>query len=97
MIGDDKTEAIELIGEFDMTAKPYKMRSLDNQGNFMTMNAHFNEDGSFHIVGDNMRSRLVATHEDSMSARWERSEDNHTWQHWMDVKLSKLTTAHIIW
>lgn len=89
VMGADKTEAIELIGEFNNKSKTYKMRSFDNQGNFITMEAHLDGSGTLHILGDNMRSKLSIDENNNMTAHWEKSEDNKNWQPWMDLTLSK--------
>ncbi len=89
VMGDDRTEAIEIIGEFDSTTKTYKMRSFDNQGDFTTMEAHLDEMGALPILGDNIRSKLSMDDNNNMSAHWEKSADNKDWQPWMDLTFSK--------
>ena len=89
VMGDIRTEAIELIGEYDNTNKSYKMRSFDNQGNFLTMEAHLDESGFLHILGDTMRSKLSMGDSNNMSAHWEKLDDSKNWQPWMDLRFSK--------
>jgi len=89
MMGDNRTEAVEMIGEFDSTNKTYKMRSFDDQGNFTTLEAHVDDSGTLHILGDNMRSKLSIIDSDNMTAHWEKSADNKNWQPWMDLTFSK--------
>lgn len=89
VMGDNRTEAIELIGEYDNTNRTYKMRSFDNQGNFMTMEAHLDESGVLHILGDTMRSKLSMDDSDNMTAHWEKLDDSKNWQPWMDLRFSK--------
>jgi hypothetical protein len=84
----EKVEALEIIGEFDAKTKRYKMRSFDNQGMFTEMEAYIDEKGSFHIIGDKMRSKLSVIDNNSMIAHWENSKDKN-WVPWMDLKLSK--------
>ena len=89
VMGDNRTEAIELICEYENTNKTYKMRSFDNQGNFMTMEAHLDESGALHILGDTMRSKLSMDNSNNMSAHWEKLDDSKNWQPWMDLRFSK--------
>jgi len=89
MMGDARTEAVEIIGEFDNLGKTYKMRSFDGQGNFTTMEAHLDDNGALHILGENMRSKLSIADNNNMTAHWERSADNKNWQPWMDLVFSK--------
>lgn len=89
MMGDKKTRAVEIIGEFDSTNKTYKMRSFDDQGNFTTMEAHIGDNGVLHISGDHMRSKLSVVDSNNMTAHWERLADNKNWQAWMDLTFSK--------
>jgi hypothetical protein len=88
-MGNDKTEAIEIIGEFDSKSKTYKMRSFDSQGNFITMEAYLDNSGALHILGNNMRSKLSVDDNNNMTAHWEKSEDNKNWKPWMDLTFSK--------
>ena len=89
MMGDEKTEAIELIGPGDKSKKTYNLRSFDKHGNFVTMEGRLDENGVLQISGDKMRSRLSLINENHMSAHWEKSEDNKNWSPWMDLQFSK--------
>jgi Protein of unknown function (DUF1579) len=89
MMGDTRTEAVELIGEFDNMGRTYKMRSFDGQGSFTVMEAHLDDSGAMHILGNNMRSKLSIADSNNMTAHWERSADNKNWQPWMDLAFSK--------
>ena len=88
-MGKEKTEAIEVIGGNDVGSKKYKMRSFDNQGAFTEMEAHIDDKGALHIVGANMRSKLIINNEKNLIAHWERLVDNGEWVAWMDLQLSK--------
>ena len=84
-----KVEAIEIIGGFDAVTKRYKMRSFDNQGAFTEMEAWIDHKGTFHILGDKMRSALSIRDSSTLIAHWENSKDNQTWLPWMYLTLSK--------
>jgi hypothetical protein len=88
-MGKEKIEAFEVIGGRDLESKKYKMRSFDNQGAFTEMEAHIDEKGVLHIVGANMRSKLIRHNEKKLIAQWERLGDNKEWVPWMDLQLSK--------
>lgn len=88
-IGNEKTEAFEIIGVSDAKEKKYHFRSFDNQGVFTEMQGYIDEKGVLHIVGDKMRTTLFVNDKNNMTAHWEKSEDNKEWTPWMDVKLSK--------
>ena len=89
VMGEDRTEAFELIGEFDSISRTYKMRSFDNHGKFTTMEAIFDESGALHILGDIMRAKLSVYDSNNMSAQWEKLVDSKNWQSWMDLRFSK--------
>jgi hypothetical protein len=89
MMGEEKTETIEMVGEFHEAKRTYEMRSFDNQGNYTKMKAYIDTSGNLQIVGDKMRSTLSIIDNKNMSATWERSEDNKTWLPWMNLRLSK--------
>ena len=88
-MGKEKIEAFEVIGRTDLESKKYKMRSFDNQGAFTEMEAHIDEKGALHIVGANMRSKLIKQNDKKLIAHWERLVDNKEWVPWMDLQLSK--------
>jgi hypothetical protein len=88
-MNNEKILATEIIGEFDGVTKRYKMRSFDNHGVFTEMEGHFDEQGTFHILGDKMRSKLSVTDSNTLTAHWENSVDNQTWLPWMDLTLTK--------
>lgn len=90
LMGDEKVQAIEIIGGYDALSKTFPMRSFDNQGNFTTMQARVGQDGVMKITGEMMRSMLIADKDcNNMTAYWERSENGVTWMPWMDMKFSK--------
>lgn len=89
MMGDVKTEAMELIGAYDKERNTYLMRSFDNTGTFTIMHATMNGEAMV-ITGDNMRSKLGVDKDGNiMRAHWELS-DGKTWAPWMDLTLTKL-------
>ena len=87
-MGNDKTEAYEMIGGFDHESRRYKMRSFDNQGAFAEMEAHIDDKGVLHIVGADMRSQLVRQGQNNLIAHWERLS-GETWIPWMSLRLSR--------
>ncbi|GAB3341620.1 hypothetical protein GCM10027299_55970 [Larkinella ripae] len=91
-IGQQKVEAIELIGDDGTNGQTYAMRSFDNQGKFATMEAQRNQDGTFTFTGESERTTLTI-HEGGhhMEAHWERLADNSTWVAWMDLNLIRAT------
>src|SRR5688572_3510770 len=58
MMGEEKTEVLELIGEYDASTDTFQMRSFDNQGNYSIMEANFENDKVLKINGDKMRATL---------------------------------------
>ena len=88
-MNNEKVEAIEIIGDFDVNSKKYKMRSFDNQGKYSEMEGEMDKQGIFHIYGDKMRSTLSIIDSNTLIAHWEMSEDNVNWRPWMELKLSK--------
>ena len=85
----EKIEAFEVIGVSDLESKKYKMRSFDSKGAFTEMEAHIDQKGVLHIVGANMRSKLIRHSAKKLIAHWERLVDNSEWVPWMDLQLSK--------
>ena len=88
-MGKKKIEALEIIGGSVAGNKKYKLRSFDNDGTFNEMEAHIDRTGALHIVGANMRSKVVIHHKKKLIAHWERLNDNKEWVPWMDLQLSK--------
>ena len=89
MMGNEKTEAVEIIGGYNVENKTYHMRSFDNRGTVMEMEAHIDKQDVLHIVGSDMRSKLTRRDENTLIAHWERLAENQTWVAWMDLQLSK--------
>jgi hypothetical protein len=103
MVGDQPVRAIEIIGEPD--AEAFLVRGFDSDGNVEVMRLTIDDAGVFHFSGGGdvalasqpgdaptlrVRSTLtVGTGGHTMSARWERSEDGTTWQHWMDITFER--------
>ncbi|MES2431995.1 MAG: DUF1579 family protein [Bacteroidota bacterium] len=88
-MGDKRTEAIEIIG-YDESRKSYFMKSFDDQGASITMYATLEKSGILKFGDNKMRAVLTANKKgNSMSAKWELSENGKTWKHWMDIQLDK--------
>jgi hypothetical protein len=89
LLGDDRVNVLELIGPYDPASQTYPMRSFDSQGNFTTMHASFNVDGSWLFAGDTERARLVLGEDGrTMAAHWEQLRDG-VWQAWMDMRFAR--------
>jgi hypothetical protein len=102
-VGDQPVRAIEIIGERD--GEGFLARSFDGEGNVEVMRLTIDDLGVFHFSGGGnvapaarpadvptvrVRSTLtVGAERQTMSARWERSEDGTTWQHWMDITFER--------
>jgi hypothetical protein len=90
MMGNERTDVIEIIGGYDLSSNAYPMRSFDNQGNFVTMKGYFEKPDVFKIQGEGMRSELVVSKSgDTMTARWEQSTDGIAWKPWITMTLTK--------
>lgn len=88
VMGDEKTEVIELIGEAKDRRHIYLLRSFDNQGNFASMEGKLNNQEILEINGDKMRARLnYGKHK--MTAHWEQSEDGKSWLPWMELEFTR--------
>nr|BFE37765.1 hypothetical protein GCM10010200_100160 [Actinomadura rugatobispora] len=89
-MNDEVVEVIEMIGPYDPATGTYPMRSFDNQGNFITMHATVDDHGVWTFTGDSERATLmIAENGTTMSAKWERTDDGSTWQHWMDMAFTR--------
>jgi len=89
MMGDDHTQALELIGDPSADGT-FTMRAFDASGAFDTM--ALTVDGLvFHTQGDGARNTLtVAPDGRSMATVWERQADDKSWFRWMDVSFARL-------
>ncbi|MFE3445860.1 hypothetical protein ACFXNW_22745 [Nocardia sp. NPDC059180] len=84
LMGEERTRALELIGDHDPRTDTYAMRAFDASGAYGNMTAHPNADGTWLFDGDAMRSTLrIADDRSSMSAFWEREISPDTWIPWM--------------
>ncbi len=89
MMGDQNVQAVEIIG-FDDKLKKYSMQSFDNAGEITFMNANFDNQNAFVLVGETTRAILtVDISVSEMKAFWEQSEDGKSWIPWMDINLTK--------
>lgn len=94
MMGDDHVHALELIGEHDTETDTYAMRAFDGSGEFGTMTAQLNADGTWTFLGVGMRSTLrVSEDNSSMTARWEQQDESGKWIHWMDMEFAAIDGA----
>jgi Protein of unknown function (DUF1579) len=105
MIGEQRVQAIELIGEYDLATDSFTGRAYDNEGNVTVMNAKVDEQGVWTFTGGGdvaavarpstadasgaVRSTLRVG-PDGMTAKWERSDDGATWQDWMDMAFTRM-------
>ncbi|ACZ91530.1 DUF1579 family protein [Streptosporangium roseum] len=91
-VGDDQVEVVEMIGPYDPATGTYPMRSFDNHGAFVTMQASVADDGVWTFTGDTERATLViADDRATMSATWERTDDTTTWHPWMTMSFTRLS------
>ncbi|MBB5079554.1 DUF1579 family protein [Nonomuraea endophytica] len=89
-MGEEKVEAIEMIGPYDPDSDSWPMRAFDSSGNYGTMRATVDDDGVWTFAGETERATLrIARDGGAMSAVWERTEDGTTWSHWMDMAFTK--------
>jgi len=90
LMGAQPVKVIEVIGGYDASSQTYPMRSFDSQGNFQNMQASVDEQGVWKFTGEKIRTTLVvADDRQTMTAKWERTDDGAVWQHWMDMKFTK--------
>ena len=106
VIGDQKVQAIELIGEYDPATDSFTARAYDNLGNITIMRARVDERGVWTFTGGGdvapvaqpgddaggaVRSTLTVDADGSaMAARWERSDDGVSWRPWMDMRFTRM-------
>jgi Protein of unknown function (DUF1579) len=104
-VGYEEVQAIEVIGEPASEGGGFLARSFDNQGNAEVMRVTVDDEGVFHFAGGpeiaaaaqpadattaRVRSTLsVASDRRSMTALWERSEDGHSWEPWMNITFTR--------
>jgi Protein of unknown function (DUF1579) len=91
-VGDEKVDAIEIIGGYDASTRTYPMRSFDSQGNFVTMQARVSAPGVWTFTGASERSTLVVGGDGTtMAARWERADDGgSSWMPWMEMRFTRV-------
>jgi hypothetical protein len=104
-VGEHPVRAIEILGEPDALSGGFLSRSFDSDGNAELMRVTIDDNGVFHFTGGaevasaaqpreattvQVRSTLtVAEDGQSMTAVWERSEDDINWQPWMDISFTR--------
>ena len=86
LIGKEQVEVIEMIGGQDEQKIP--MRSFTNSGEFQTMYASLNADGTFLFEGTDIRSTLNIHSDLKMTADWERKVEDR-WIPWMKMEFDK--------
>lgn len=90
-MGDDKVDALEVIGPYEADSRSYPMRSFDNAGSFSTMQASVSDEGVWTFAGDTMRTTLtIADDGQTMKAHWEQSSDGTHWQPWMNMRFTRI-------
>ena len=92
MMGSDRVQALELIGDHDGGDDSYTMRAFDSSGEFSAMTARRQADGSWIFTGDAMRVTLwVADDGSSMTNIWQRRhERSGDWIRWMEMQFERL-------
>lgn len=89
VVGNDKVDVIEIIGDYDETKKACAMHAFQSDGSHGLMWASTNEDGSFLFAGDAIRATLTVNQGGkTMHAKWERMQSTE-WVHWMDMDFAK--------
>jgi hypothetical protein len=92
-MGDIKIHGIEIIG-YDPERQAYFGPFFDNQGSVGSEELRL-EDETWIWHGENVmgvkyhRCKAVFENENLIVARHEYSDDNRTWNKWMNIKLSK--------
>jgi hypothetical protein len=92
-MGDIKTHGVEIIG-YDPARQAYFTPFFDNQGSIGSEELRL-EDETWVWYGENVmgvnyhRCKAVFEMEDLIIAHHEYSDDNRTWNKWMDIKLNK--------
>ena len=90
-MGELLVKVIEVVGGYDASSQTYPMHSFDNQGNFQTMQASVDEQGVWKFTGEKIRTTLVVADDGkTMTAKWERTANGSMWQHWIDMKFTKV-------
>jgi len=105
-VGHQKVQAIEIIGEYDAATGAFTCRAYDNDGNVTIMRAHVDDDGIWTFTGGpdiapaaqsdgggtagGVRSTLTIRDANTMSAKWERTDDDAAWQPWMDMTFTRM-------
>lgn len=88
-MANKRTEVIEIIG-YDKSRKSFFMKSFDNHGEATTIYAVLEKSGVLKLGDKKMKSTLTVNKSgNSMTAKWQLSENGKTWKPWMDIKLSK--------
>jgi hypothetical protein len=106
VIGDQRVQALEVLGPYDPATDAFTARAYDNLGSVTVMQARVDEQGVWRFTGGGdvapvaqpaagaggaVRSTLTINADRSgMTARWERSDDGSSWQPWMDVTFTRM-------
>ena len=88
-IGNEQLNTIEFIG-YDPSSQTYTCHSFDNRGNSDLFQANF-RDHTWTIEGKSARfTGVFAITGNTLTGKWEQSNDGLNWLPWMDVKLTKV-------
>jgi Protein of unknown function (DUF1579) len=107
VVGDQKVQALEIIGEYDPASDSFACRAYDNEGSVTLMRAKVDDDGVWRFTGGGdvaqaalpdsaarpgaVRSTLtVGADGDTMTALWERTDDQAVWRPWMDMTFTRM-------
>ena len=89
LMGDERTQALELIGGRDETTGGWQMHAFDTGDDPGRMSLSVREEGVLLPQGDGVRSWLRPTAgPDLMTTRWER-EAGGSWLPWMDMRFER--------
>lgn len=90
-MGDEKVDAIEIIGGYDASSQTYHTHSFDNQGNSVVMQAHVSDEDIWTFTGESMRfTGGFRDAGNTFAGLWEqRASGGSKWLPWMEIKLTK--------
>jgi hypothetical protein len=89
-MGADHVQVIEIIGDYDAASGTWAMRAFDSAGTASEMRASIDGDGVWTFTDGSMRATLrIAGDGRTMAARWDRTGDDGSWAHWMDMAFTR--------
>lgn len=94
-MGDDRVEALEMIGPYDAEAAVYPTRAYDNQGGIHVSTATVDDEGVWTFGADGAKATLwIADGGQSMRAEWVRTDSaGATGRPWMQLRFTRLRPA----